>query len=82
MATNGTPPPTWPVEPTTLYVVSYFANNMTNTAPTLVDPIMYDYNSALQKAKDYITDNSNTGVCTIQPVACTVVYPSIPWEDF
>lgn len=80
--TNGTPPPTWPIEQTTLYVVSYFADNATNTMPTFVDPIMYDYNTAIEKAKEYITNHLNLGVCTIQQTSCTVVYPSIPWEDF
>lgn len=81
MATNGNPPPTWPIEPTVLYVVSYFANNALNTAPTLTDPVLYGYNEAIEKSKIYILNNNNNGVCIIQPITCSIIYPSIPWED-
>jgi hypothetical protein len=79
---STTPAPTWPIEPTTLYVVSYFSSNAANTQPSFVDPIMYDYNTALAKAKEYIAANGNVGVCTLQQTSCTVVFPSVPWKDF
>lgn len=77
-----TPPPHWPVETTLLFMVSYYANNSISTSPAIIFDTMLDYNSAITKAKELITANGNFGVCTIQQVTATVVYPSIPWEDF
>lgn len=80
--TNGTPPPTWPIEPTILFIVSYYPNNALNTSPSDIYSIMTDYNEAEAKAKELITNNANTGVCTIQQTTCVIVYPAKPWEDF
>lgn len=80
--TNGTPPPIWPTEPTTLYVVLYFETNALGQQPTIADPVLYTFNQAMDKSKEYITNAGNAGVCAIQPITATIVYPSIPWEDF
>ena len=80
--TNGTPPPSWPVEPTTLYVLTWYETNALSQNPTTFSSMLMNYNEALDKAKELITDNGNTGVCIIQPITCSIVYPSVPWEDF
>lgn len=74
--------PKWTTEPTTLYVVSYFATNAINTNPFFVDPVMYDLPTAQAKAKEYITSNNNEGVCTLQETSCFIVYPATSWVDF
>lgn len=76
------PPVTWPIEPTTLFIVSYYPTNSTGEIPSTIDGSMRDYNSAVARAKELITANSNVGVCTIQQVTAVIVYPSKPWEDF
>jgi hypothetical protein len=80
MATD--PPPRWPIEPTTLFIFSYYPTNGVAETPTYNSNLMQDYNAALQAAKDYITAQSNVGVCVIQPITATIVYPAVPWEDF
>lgn len=80
MSTN--PPPIWPIEPTVFYVFSYYPTNGINEAPTYNSNLMVDYNVALNAAKAYITTQGNVGVCVIQALNTTVVYPSIPWETF
>jgi hypothetical protein len=82
MATNGTPPPTWPIEPTLLFVVTYYETNALSQAPTSISLTMRNYNDAVDRAKQLITDNGNEGVCAIQQVTASIVYPSIPWSDF
>lgn len=77
-----TPPPTWPIEPTLLFIVSYYPNNALDTEPTTIESRLRTYPEAIEKAKELITDNGNEGVVTIQQVTATIVYPSIPWEDF
>ena len=72
----------WPVEPTILYVFSYYQTNAENEAVSYVSPNMSSYNIALEAAKQYIQDQANIGVCIIQPITATVVYPFVPWEDF
>lgn len=72
----------WPVEPTTLYVFSYYPTNGVNEEPTYNSNLLSDYNTALQAAKDYITAQANAGVCIIQPITATIVFPFIPWEAF
>lgn len=72
----------WPIEPTVLYIFSYYATNAINSEPVYNSNLLSDYNTALQAAKDYITAQSNVGVCIIQPITCTLVYPFVPWEDF
>lgn len=76
------PAPFWPVEPTLYFVVSYYPTNADSETPTTIDQTMKTYNDAIARAKELITDNANAGVCTIQQVTATIVYPSIPWEDF
>lgn len=82
MATNGTPPPTWKIEPTQLFVVSYYPTNSENQLPTITNLLMRDINSAETKAKEIILENGSDGVCVIQPVSVSIVYPPIPWVDF
>lgn len=77
-----TPPPTWPIEPTTLYVVTYYTTNAVDQEPSGISLTMRSYNEAVDKAKELITDASNVGVCTIQTVCAAIVYPSIAWVDF
>lgn len=82
MPTNGTPPPTWPIEPATLYVVAYYPNNALDTAPDFINLRMVSPEQAIQASKDKITLEGNVGVCVIYPAAVTIVFPSTPWEDF
>lgn len=77
-----TPPPTWPIEPTTLFVVSYYLNNDIATKPYLANTTLKTYEAAVEEAKRFITEGGNAGVCTIQQVTATIVYPSVPWVDF
>lgn len=77
-----TPPPTWPVEPTILYIVSYYSTNALNEEPALINSLLQTKNDAIDKAKELITNSGNVGVCLIQPITCDIVYPSIPWQDF
>ena len=72
----------WPVEPTTLYMFSYYPTNGINEEPTYHSNMIQDFNTALQGAKDYITAQANTGVCIIQPITCSIVYPFVAWTDF
>lgn len=76
------PPPFWPIEPTTLYMVMYYPNNAADAEPTIQDNAIRDYNSAVQRCKDLITDNSNAGVAIIVPCVATIIFPSVPWQDF
>jgi hypothetical protein len=82
MPTNGTPPVEWPIEPTTLYSVSYYPNSGTNQGPTNVEPNLRSINDATARAKQLITNAGNVGVCIIQPITAVIVYPAIPWKDF
>lgn len=74
--------PKWPVEPVIFYVVTYYATNEENADPVSVFNNMKTYDAALALAQSTITDNANSGVCTIQPVTASVVFPAIEWEDF
>jgi hypothetical protein len=76
------PAPTWPIEPTILYVVTYYPTNALEAEPDSIDLVMKDLESAVARAKELITDAENVGVCTIQQVCATIVYPAIPWEAF
>lgn len=78
----GNIPGVWPVEPTTFFVYTYYATNATNQEPTFTSNLMTDYNAAVEAAKQYITDQGNIGVCVINPVSATVIYPFQPWEAF
>ena len=82
MSTNGTPPVTWPIEQTIWYIVLYYPNNQTNTAPTITSGLMQKYEDAIAQAQAYINTAGNVGVCAISQVTGTIVYPSIPWTDF
>lgn len=82
MPTNGTPPPTWPVEPTQLFIVLYYPTDGVNEDPSSVQLNMRTYNDAVEKSKELITNAGNIGVCIIQPITVSIVYPSIPWQDF
>jgi hypothetical protein len=82
MPTNGTPPPTWVIEPTTLYVVAFYETNATDEAPASIELRMRTYEEAVSKAKELIVANANEGVCCIYPANVSIVYPPIPWEDF
>lgn len=82
MTTNGTPPPTWKVEPTILYVVAYYPTNATDEAPASIELRMLTYEAAVAKAKEIILGNNSEGVCCIYPANVSIVYPPIPWEDF
>lgn len=75
-----TPPPTWIIEPTLRYMVSYFPTNALNQAPSYVDDIQYDYNSAIARAKALIIAATNIGVCCVTPVVSQIVYPPIAWD--
>lgn len=79
---NTDPPPTWPIEVTNWFIVLYYENNEPNTPPSTTSTLMRDYNAALELAKQTILDNGNAGVCAISQVTGTIVYPSVPWEDF
>lgn len=74
--------PKWPIEQATLYVVSYYATNAESAEPVETYNIMSDYNAAIEKAKELITDNANVGVCTVQPVNTAIVFPAVEWVDF
>lgn len=76
------PAPTWPIESTVLYVVTWYETNALAQNPSTFNTTLMTYNEALAQAKDLITDNGNTGVCIIQPITCAVVYPSVAWVDF
>ena len=72
----------WPVEPTILYMFSYYPTNGINEEPSYHSNMLVDYNSALQGAKDYITTQANDGVCIIQAITTTMVFPYVDWQDF
>lgn len=72
----------WPIEPTTLYVFAYYPTNGLNEVSTYQSQLMENYNDALAAAKSYITSQNNAGVCVIQPITCTVIYPFVSWRDF
>ncbi len=70
------------IEPANLFVVTYYATNAEGEAPASISLLMRDYNSAVEQAKTFISDAGNIGVCTIQLVTATIVYPFVPWEAF
>lgn len=76
------PAPTWPIEPSILYIVQYYEDTGLNTAPSGGAYTMTNYNDAISKAKELITDAGNEGACVISQVAGTVVYKAIPWVEF
>lgn len=76
------PPPTWPIEPTVFFVFSYYPTNGVDEEPTYNSNLLVNYNDAVTQSKAYILAQDNVGVCVIQPITATVVYPSIPWTDF
>jgi hypothetical protein len=76
------PAPTWPIEPTTFFLFTYYPTNGVNEDGTYNSNLMTNYNECVAACKAYILAQNNEGVCVIQQVACTVIYPSIPWEAF
>jgi len=74
--------PNWPIEPTTLYVVSYYATNALGEAPASVYTTMVSLDEAMTKAKEVIASNNNEGVCTLQVTNAYIVYPAVGWQDF
>lgn len=61
------------VEPSSFFIVSYYADMQQNTAPEVFYPLMRTYNEALAFANETISDNSGVGCCTIQQLDMTVV---------
>jgi hypothetical protein len=80
MATD--PPPSWPIEPTILFIWQYYPTNEINATPAHTSNMIVSYNDAVNEAKAYILSQGNTGVVIISQISGVIVYPSIPWEDF
>jgi hypothetical protein len=72
---------TWPIEPTVFFVFSYYPTTELDQEPTYTSNLLQSYNSAEDAAKQKIRDENNVGVCIIQPITTTVIYPLIPWEN-
>ena len=69
----------WPIEPVMLFVVTYYANNADGTSPVAISLLLRDYNEAVEQAKTYIRNAGNIGVCTIQEVTASMVFPFKAW---
>lgn len=72
----------WTIEPTLFFIFSYYPTNGIDEEPTYNSNLLQTYNDAETAAKVYITDQGNEGVCIIQPITCTVVYPAKAWEPW
>lgn len=69
----------WPIEPAIMFVVTYYASNADGTSPTGISLMMRDYNEAVEQAKTFIRNAANVGVCSIQIVSATMVFPFVAW---
>ncbi len=72
----------WPIEVVSFFVFSYYPTNGVNEEPAFTSNLLATYDESVQASKDYITAQANAGVCIIQPIVSTIVFPFVPWEAF